>query len=95
MSKSKDFDNTVLAMSEWLDVRMDGYMMVLTKDGQSGMIMNGDDEDVIESLACGMVDHPELRAIILKAVGVAMHQIEQECHHCGNDTEDINDFNPN
>ena len=38
MSKKNNFDNTVLAMSEWLDERMDGYLMLLTKDGQSGMI---------------------------------------------------------
>ena len=72
MSKKKDFDNTVLAMSEWLDERMDGYLMLLTKDGQSGMIMNGESDDVTEALASGMVDHEKLRAIVLRAVGMAM-----------------------
>jgi hypothetical protein len=91
MSKSKDFDNTVLAMSEWLDERMDGYLLLLTKDGQSGMIMNGDDEDVAEALASGMVDYEELRAIVLRAVGMAMH-ILAEINHCG---DDINEFNAN
>lgn len=93
MSKSKDFDNTVLAMSEWLDKRMDAYLMLLTKDGASGMIMNGESDDVIDALASGMVDHEELRAIVLKAVGVAMHEEEQ--HHCGDDVNDINNFNMN
>jgi hypothetical protein len=94
MSKSKDFDNTVLAMSEWLDERMDAYLMLLTKDGASGMIMNGESDDVIDALASGMVDHEELRAIVLKAVGVAMHEIEEQ-HHCGDDVDDINRFNMN
>ena len=91
MSKKKDFDNTVLAMSEWLDERMDGYLMLLTKDGQSGMIMNGEADDVTEALASGMVDHEELRAIVLRAVGMAMHELD-EISHCG---EDINDINLN
>lgn len=91
MSKKKDFDNTVLAMSEWLDERMDGYLMLLTKDGQSGMIMNGESDDVTEALASGMVDHEELRAIVLRAVGMAMHELD-EINHCG---EDINDINLN
>jgi hypothetical protein len=91
MSKKKDFDNTVLAMSEWLDERMDGYLMLLTKDGQSGMIMNGEADDVTEALASGMVDHEELRAIVLRAVGMAMHELD-EINHCG---EDINDINLN
>lgn len=90
MSKKKDFDNTVLAMSEWLDERMDGYLMLLTKDGQSGMIMNGDDDDVTEALASGMVDHEELRAIVLRAVGMAMHEI----NHC-DDADEIDSFNMN
>lgn len=94
MSKSKDFNNTVLAMSEWLDERMDAYLMLLTKDGASGMIMNGESDDVIDALASGMVDHEELRAIVLKAVGVAMHEIEEQ-HHCGDDVNDINNFNMN
>lgn len=84
MSKTNDFDNTVLAMSEWLDQRMDAYLMLLSKDGQSGMIMNGEADDMVEALASGMVDHIELREIILKAVGLAMHEIEQQ-HHCGGD----------
>ena len=91
---SKDFDNTVLAMSEWLDERMDAYLMLLTKDGASGMIMNGESDDVIDALASGMVDHEELRAIVLKAVGVAMHEIEEQ-HHCGDDVDDIKRFNMN
>ena len=85
----KEFDNTVLAMSEWLDQRMDAYLILLTKDGASGMIMNGESDDIVDSLASGMVDHPELREIVLKAVGLAMHQIEEECHHCGDDVNDI------
>lgn len=93
MSKSKDFDITVLAMSEWLDERMDGYLILLTKDGASGMIMNGEADDVIDALASGMVDHEELRAIVLKAV-VAMHEIEEQ-HHCGDDVNEINNFNMN
>ena len=78
-------------MSEWLDERMDGYIIALTKDGASGLVMNGDDEDLVESLAARMVEHAELRGIVLKAVGRAMHEIEQE-HHCG---DDINEFNMN
>lgn len=91
MSKSKDFDNTILAMSEWLDDKMDAYLIILSKDGQSGLIKNGEDEDIVESLADGMVAHQELREIILQAVGLAMSQIEQG-HHCGND---INEYNLN
>ena len=93
MSK-KDFDNTVLAMSEWLDERMDGYLMLLTKDGQSGMIMNGDSEDVEEALASGMVDHPELREIVLTAVAMAMQELG-EISHCGEDAGNIKDLNLN
>ena len=85
----EDFNNTVMAMSEWLDGRMDGYLLLLTKDGQSGMIMNGETEDIVEALASGMVDHDELRAIILKALGLAMHELECE-HHCGDDINYLN-----
>lgn len=92
MSKKNNFDNTVLAMSEWLDERMDGYLMLLTKDGQSGMIMNGEADDVIDALASGMVDHEELRSIVLKAMGVAMHELEQIEP---DDLGDINNFNMN
>lgn len=87
----KDFENTVLAMSEWLDEHVDGYFLTLTLDGQSGMIKAGDDDHVIESLADGMVAHPELREVILSAVAVAMEELDQS-HHCGGD---INDFNAN
>lgn len=92
MSKSKDFDNTVLAMSEWLDERMDGYLLLLTKDGQSGMIMNGNDDNVVEALASGMEDHPELRDIVLSAISLAMESLELSDP---NDFGDIDDFNMN
>lgn len=91
MSKNKDFDNTVLAMSEWLDKKMDAYLILLSKDGGNGMILNGDSDDVVDALASGMVDHKELRTIVLQAVGLAMHEIEQQ-NHCG---DDINEFNMN
>ena len=91
MSKNKDFDNTVLAMSEWLDERMDAYLIILTKYGGSGLIKNGENEDIVEALADGMVDHPSLCQIILEAVALAMEQLG-EINHCG---EDINDFNLN
>lgn len=94
MSKNKDFDNTVLAMSEWLDERMDGYLMLLTKDGQSGMIMNGDSDDIVESLASGMVDHKELRAIVLKAVGMAMLELDI-LSQGGEEVDGIGNFNMN
>lgn len=81
---SKEIKNTVLAMSEWMDERMDAYLMFLSKDGQSGMIMNGDSDEVVEALASGIVEHKELRAMVLKAVGIAMHEIEAQ-HHCGDD----------
>lgn len=89
--RKKDFDNTVLAMSEWLDKKMDAYLILLSKDGGNGMILNGDSDDVVDALASGMVDHKELRTIVLQAVGLAMHEIEQQ-HHCG---DDINEFNMN
>lgn len=89
MSKNNDFDNTVLAMSEWLDQRMDAYLILLTKDGASGMIMNGEADDVIDALASGMVAHPELREVILSAVAVAMEELDAD-HHCGNDIKDFN-----
>lgn len=92
MSKSKDFDNTVLAMSEWLDERMDGYLLLLTKDGQSGMIMNGNDDNVVEALASGMEDHPELRDIVLSAIHLAMESLELSDP---NDFGGIDDFNMN
>lgn len=91
---ARDFDNTVLAMSEWLDERMDAYLMLLNKSGQCGMIMNGEGDDIVESLASGMVDHEELRAIVLRAVGVAMHELDI-INHCGDDAKDINDLNLN
>lgn len=94
MSKKNNFDNTVLAMSEWLDERMDGYLMLLTKDGQSGMIMNGDPDDIVESLASGMVDHKELRAIVLKAVGMAMLELDI-LSQGGEEVDGIGDFNMN
>lgn len=94
MSKSNDFDNTVLAMSEWLDQRMDAYLMLLSKDGQSGMIMNGDADDIVESLASGMVDHKELRAIVLKAVGMAMLELDI-LSQGGEEVDGIGDFNLN
>ena len=94
MSKNKDFDNTVLAMSEWLDERMDGYLMLLTKDGQSGMIMNGDSDDIVESLASGMVEHKELRAIVLKAVGMAMLELDILSQN-GEEVDGIDLFNMN
>ena len=93
MSKNKDFDNTVLAMSEWLDERMDGYLILLTKNGANGMIMNGESEDVADALASGMIDHPELGEIVLQAVAMAMQELSEP--HCGDDTKDINDLNLN
>ena len=94
MSKKNNFDNTVLAMSEWLDQRMDAYLMLLSKDGQSGMIMNGDTDDIVESLASGMVDHKELRAIVLKAVGMAMLELDILSQN-GEEVDGIGDFNLN
>lgn len=94
MSKKNNFDNTVLAMSEWLDQRMDAYLMLLSKDGQSGMIMNGDADDIVESLASGMVDHKELRAIVLKAVGMAMLELDILSQN-GEEVDGIGDFNLN
>lgn len=94
MSKKNNFDNTVLAMSEWLDQRMDAYLMLLSKDGQSGMIMNGDADDIVESLASGMVDHKELRAIVLKAVGMAMLELDI-LSQGGEEVDGIGDFNLN
>ena len=54
--------------------------------------MNGEADDVIDALASGMVDHEELRSIVLKAMGVAMHELEQIEP---DDLGDINNFNMN
>lgn len=94
MSKNKDFDNTVLAMSEWLDERMDGYLILVTKNGANGMIMNCESEDVADALASGMIDHPSLRQIVLEAVALAMEQLG-EINHCGDDASNLDDLNMN
>jgi hypothetical protein len=58
------------------------------------MIMNGEGDDVVDALASGMVDHKELRAIVLKAVGMAMQELDI-LSQGGEEVDGIGDFNMN
>ena len=70
--------NTMLAFSEWMDENTDGYIITYTNRGESGLVAHGDDEELATSLAAGMLKNPELRRVILKAVGKAFSKNNTE-----------------
>lgn len=70
MSKKKS--NTMLAFSEWMDVHSDGYLIAFTNNGNSGLIMNGRQEDLVAMLASGMIDHQELRNVIEESLFIVI-----------------------
>ena len=40
----KEIENTVLAMTEWLDENTDGYLVLITKDSQTMCIVKSKKE---------------------------------------------------
>ena len=72
--EKKDID-ALLAFSEWLDQRGTQYL-VMTTAGEAKdavMVMHGDEEVMSMSLAYGMLKHPELYKIMLKAMVKLSH----------------------
>ena len=67
-----DSDNTILAFTELMDKNMDGYFSFFTKDDESGLIMNGDVDKVIDGLASGLIDKEAFRFIMTQEKELSM-----------------------
>ena len=63
--------NTMLAFAEWMDITVDGYIITYTNNGETGMVLKGDEDELVASLATGIMKHPELKRIVLRAMGAA------------------------
>lgn len=68
-------DNTILAFTELMDKNMDGYFIFFTKDDESGLIMNGDVDKVIDGLASGLIDKEAFRFIMTQAMAIATNEL--------------------
>ena len=69
----KELENTILAMTEWLDEHTDGYLSIVTKDGESMCVVKSRDEKLLlESLVSGMVNEPILKGLMSRALGIVM-----------------------
>lgn len=69
----KEIENTVLAMTEWLDENTDGYMALVTKGGESMCVVKSKDEKLLlQSLVTGMANEPVLKGLVARALGIVM-----------------------
>ena len=69
----KEIENTVLAMTDWLDENTDGYLALITKNSESMCVVKSKDEKkLLESLVSGMVCEPALKNLLEKALGIVM-----------------------
>ena len=69
----KEIENTVLAMTEWLDENTDGYLVLITKDSQTMCIVKSKKEkNLLESLVSGIIKEPALKSLLRKALSIAM-----------------------
>ena len=75
---NEEQQNTMLAFADWMDENVDGYIITYTNNGVTGMVLKGDEDELVDSLSTGMVKHPELKRIILKAVGLACGFLNQQ-----------------
>lgn len=69
----KEIENTILAMTEWLEENTDGCFMIVTKgDDSMCAVKCKDDKLLLRSLVSGMVKEPVLKALMSQALGIAM-----------------------
>ena len=69
----KEIENTILAMTEWLEENTDGCFMIVTKGDDSMCAVNCKDPKLLlKSLVSGMVKVPELKELMSRALGIAM-----------------------
>jgi|GEM_PF-4458808 len=69
----KEIENTVLAMTEWLEENTDGCFMIVTKgDDSMCAVKCKDPKLLLKSLVSGMVKVPELKELMSRALGIAM-----------------------
>lgn len=69
----KEIENTVLAMTEWLEENTDGCFMIVTKgDDSMCAVKCKDSKLLLKSLVSGMVKVPELKELMSRALGIAM-----------------------
>ena len=65
---NKKNENILLAFTEWLDKEVDGYVIFATRDGNSTLVANGDEEELIKSIAMGLARHAAVREIVFNAI---------------------------
>lgn len=82
----KEIENTILAMTEWLDEHTDGYLTIVTKGDQSMCVVKSKDEKLLlSSLVSGMVHEPVLKELIVQALDIVMKlDINKIVRHNGN-----------
>ena len=77
----KEIENTVLAMTEWLEENTDGCFMIVTKGDESMCAVKcKDNKLLLRSLVSGMVKEPVLRTLMSQALGIA-RAIDIEPHN--------------
>lgn len=70
MKKTKPTDelNTIMAFTEWLHGKKDFILVVQNADGDNSLcIVDGNQEKITNSIANGMLQHPDLHSIVFKA----------------------------
>ena len=68
----KELENTILAMTEWLDEHTDGYLMIITKGEDSMLAAKGKHDQMVNALASGMMEDDRIKAVVLDAVKIVM-----------------------
>lgn len=67
-----EIKSTVAAFSDWLDLNSDGYLMIITKGEDSILAAKGKHDQMVNTLASGMMEDDRIKAVILDAVKIVM-----------------------
>lgn len=65
----KELENTIIAFSDWLDENADGYVMIVTKNGQSMAVAKGKHDELTKTVVNGMLQDPALKKLFMDAAG--------------------------
>lgn len=68
----KELENTVRAMAEWLDIKSDGYIMIITRGKESILAAKGEHDELCKSLVSGMIEDEGVESLIMEAAKIIM-----------------------
>lgn len=78
MKNKENNGDAIIAFSDWLDSKEYSYAIFLCKDEGCGVLSNGTTEDIVASIASGMIEHPWLLELVTTAVATAVSAINHE-----------------